>query len=102
MSILALKPLLNLSVEPSNCEVFTLPTIFYMDSNMKWVDSNIIPFFGWQPSHFSIPCPLWNPYETPMEWCLPYAIRDCKAVCIYPGASSSSGAGGIGGIGSLL
>ena len=43
--------------------------------HMKWEDSNVIPFFGWQPSHFSIPCPLWNPYGTPTEWCLPYAIH---------------------------
>jgi hypothetical protein len=40
---------------------------------MEWVDSNPIPwtpyglFFGWQPSHFFIPHPLWNPYGIHME-----------------------------------
>ena len=48
---------------------------------MEWVDSNIIPwtghgpFFGWQPSHFIFPYPVWNPYGMPMEWCLPYAVH---------------------------
>jgi len=48
-------------------EVFTLPTMFHME----WVDSNPIPwnpyglFFGWQPSHFFIPYPLWIPWTGP-------------------------------------
>ena len=48
---------------------------------MESMDSNLVPwtghgpFFGWQPSQFVIPCSLWNPYGTPMEWYLPYAIH---------------------------
>ena len=48
---------------------------------MEWVDSNPIPwnghglFFGWQPSHFFIPYPLWNPYGMSMEWCIPYGLH---------------------------
>ena len=57
------------------------PRYFPYGFHMEWVDSNLIPwtghgpFFGWQPSHFIFPYPLWNPYGMPMEWCLPYAVH---------------------------
>jgi len=48
--------------------------------HMEWVDYNPIPwnwygpFVVWQPSHFPIPCPLWNPYVMSMEWCIPSVL----------------------------
>ena len=57
------------------------PQYFPYGFHMEWVDSNIIPwtghgpFFGWKPSHFIFPYPLWNPCGMPMEWCLPYAVH---------------------------
>ena len=58
-------------------EVFTLPGIFHME----WMESNPIPwtpyglFFGWQPSHFFIPYPLWSPYGIHMEWTIPWTFH---------------------------
>ena len=67
----------TLTVIPWYFEVFTLHSIFHME----WVDSNPIPWtpyglsFGWQPSHFFIPCRLWSPYGIHMEWTIPWTFH---------------------------
>ena len=57
------------------------PQCFPYGFHMEWVESNAIPwtpyglFFGWQPSHFFIPHPLWSPYGFHMEWPIPWTFH---------------------------
>jgi len=61
-------------------EVFTLPGWFHMDSiwtgwistPSPWISYGL--FFGWVPSHFFSPYPLWNPYGLSMEYTIPYGF----------------------------
>jgi hypothetical protein len=48
-----------------------------MDSILNgWIPSPFHGlFFGWQPSNFFIPYPLWNPYGMSMEWFIPYGFH---------------------------
>ena len=63
-------------------EVFTLPGIFHMDSNpIPWTPYGL--FFGWQPSHFFIPYPLWSPYGMDHSMDIP-----CPGPCGFHGISN--------------